>query len=266
MDKLTSFVEGYVGCLERNLQLRSEPTTKEDWYHGEMSSVIGGLIARQITLTMHLALSPHCWNGHVAPLFLRSMIDAHISLAWILKAPVERSKEYVAYGLGQEKLSLGHLERRLDSEVEDADLSSMIETKKDWINGHTMMALLEVNLGSWSGASVRQMCKDIDDEDFYHFSFTPFSACVHNSWHHISLYNCWPCENPLHKKHFVPAILETGYDLDFVYRSAKYASMSLRVFDKALGLKVSEIDPRQWVIDNEPPPDTSPRTQMDEEN
>lgn len=115
-----------------------------------------------------------------------------------------------------------------------------------------MMALVEVNLGSWSGSSVRKMCIDIDDEDFYHFSFTPFSSCVHNNWHHINLYNSWPCVNALHKGHLIPNILERPIDFDFLFRSAKYATMSLMAYDKALGIKPATITPREWVIENEP--------------
>ena len=32
-------------------------------------------------------------NGHIAPLILRCMTDAHITLAWILNDPQERAKK-----------------------------------------------------------------------------------------------------------------------------------------------------------------------------
>ena len=44
-------------------------------------SVIGGLLARQVTLSIELARSPNTWNGHSAPLFLRAMTDLHIALS-----------------------------------------------------------------------------------------------------------------------------------------------------------------------------------------
>lgn len=251
MNELKAFIDGYIDCLEKNLSLRLEPKTDCDWYFGEASSVIGSLLARQITLTMHLAMSPNCWNGHVAPLFLRSMIDAHISLAWILKDPNQRSKEYISYALGQEKLSKGHLKRKFEKDPQDDRLISMIESKSEWINNHMLMSLVEVNLGSWSGSSVRQMCIDINDEDFYNFSFSPFSACVHNNWYHLNLYNSWPCENPLHKNHFMPNILERPIDIDFLFRSGKYASMSLKAFDNALGLEIDCTPPKDWILENE---------------
>lgn len=250
MSAIKEFVDGYIDCVQSNLGPRQEPETDRDWYSGESTSVIGALIARQATLSKHLAISPNCWNGHVAPLFLRSMIDAHISLAWILQKPTERSLEYISYALGQEKLSIGHLERKNETEPGDA-LEQMIEVKRDWVNSHSRFELVEVNLGSWSGSSVRQMCQDIDDEDFYNFSFTPFSACVHNTWAHIGMYNSWPCANPLHKGHMIGSEVDVGIDVDFLFRSAKYLRMSLDVFDRALGLNLEIERPDEWIQENE---------------
>jgi hypothetical protein len=70
--------------------------------------VSSALLARQATLAIQLARSPVSWNGHVAPLFLRAMVDAHISLAWVLRDPVPRAKQFILYGLGQEKLFIEH--------------------------------------------------------------------------------------------------------------------------------------------------------------
>ena len=71
-------------------------------------SVIGGLLSRQVTLSMQMARSPHILNGHSAPLFLRAMTDLHIALSWIMLDLVERSKKYILHGLGEEKLIMEH--------------------------------------------------------------------------------------------------------------------------------------------------------------
>ena len=63
---------------------------------------IGGLLARQATLAIELARSPMMWIGNVAPLILRCMTDAYITLAWILDDRGDRAKKYTEYGLGQE--------------------------------------------------------------------------------------------------------------------------------------------------------------------
>lgn len=250
-EKLNEFINGYIECLISNLDVRTEPTNNVDWYFGETSSVVGTLLARQMTVSMHLASSPTCWNGHVAPLFLRTMIDGHISLAWILAEPEIRAREYISYSLGQAKLAAGHLRAKIEGGDKDPRVQRMLDTKEEWINHHMMMELVEVNLGSWSGSSVRQMCKDINDEDFYNFSFTPFSSCVHNTWEHIGIYNSWPCQNPLHKSHLIPAILDISPDLDYVFRTAKYASMSIRAFDEALGIEINQTLPIDYFKNEE---------------
>ena len=90
--------------------------------------VIGGLMARQATLTIQLAENPGIWNGHIAPLILRSMTDAHITLAWILSGDFqERSRKYILYGLGQEKKLIEHLKNE-----DDADMDAYIELKEKW--------------------------------------------------------------------------------------------------------------------------------------
>src|SRR2546425_12296655 len=60
---------------------------KPDIYEKQAHEAIGGLLSRQATLTIELAKAPSMWNGHVAPLILRCMTDAYITLAWILDKP-----------------------------------------------------------------------------------------------------------------------------------------------------------------------------------
>ena len=70
--------------------------------------VVGGLLARQAALASEFALNPPIWNAHSAPLFLRAIVENCITIAWILKDPDERAKQFIAYGLGQENLLLEH--------------------------------------------------------------------------------------------------------------------------------------------------------------
>ena len=178
------------------------------------------------------------------------MIDCHISFEWILQNPTTRAQEYIGYALGQAKLSLSHLEEKLHESPDDDRIKSMIEVKRSWISHHRMMQFVEVNLGSWSGASVRKMAQEIGDEDFYKFSFTPFSRCVHNTWEHVHLYNTVACRNPLHKFHELPAMADAPLDPDYLYRSAKYVSMSYRAYDRATGISGGPQMPRDFLWEN----------------
>ena len=75
---------------------------------GEEAEVVGALLARQCHLTLKLS-SVSLWDWSFGPLFLRAMTDAYITLAWILGDPLDRSRKFIDYGLGQEKLQAEHL-------------------------------------------------------------------------------------------------------------------------------------------------------------
>jgi hypothetical protein len=216
-------------------------------YNTETYEAIGGLLSRQVTLSINLASSPQIWNGHIAPLILRTMTDAHITLAWILLDPDERAKKYILYGLGQEKLYIENLK----SEAHDEDdlIKRMIEVRESWLNSQRADFLTEVNVGSWAGLNTREMASEADCQGLYKFAYTPFSGVAHNMWQHISKYNLVPCRNPLHKYHQVPDILEPPTDLDYVYRSAKYVDRSFEAFDKKYNLDITTPLPHDWFVE-----------------
>ena len=243
---LSDFLRGYIDNVLHGLSYRAESKPIHSWYNGEVSSVLNGLLGRQATLSVKLAQSPTNWDGHIAPLVLRSMIDCHISFEWILRDPKQRAQEYIGYALGQAKLSLAHLEEEMERRPDDKQLSLLVDSKREWIAYHRLIEFVEINLGSWSGSSVRAMAKEIEDEDFYKYSFTPFSSCVHNTWDHTHIYNTTRCNNPLHKYHHIPAMIDVGIDPDYLYRSAKYVSMTFKAFDKACGLSDGPMLPNQY--------------------
>ena len=82
-----------------------------DLTNPEIYEVVGALVARQVTLATQLASTPSIWNGHVAPLILRTMVDTYITLAWIFEKPIERAREFILYGLGQDKLYFEHIKK-----------------------------------------------------------------------------------------------------------------------------------------------------------
>jgi len=112
-------------------------------YDSETYEAIGGLLSRQVTLSISLASAPQIWNGHIAPLILRAMTDVHITLAWILLDPKERAKKYILYGLGQEKLYIEHL--KSEAVEEDNRINLMIEVRESWLNSQRADFLTEVN-------------------------------------------------------------------------------------------------------------------------
>ena len=250
MALLQDFVAKYEDNIRAGFDRRWSSITPEI-YNRRMHECIGGLLSRQASLTIGLARSPESWTVHVAPLFLRCMIDAYITLAWILDEPAERSEKYIKYGLGQEKLCIEHLQEGLR---EDPDLyegtlvEKTIEIRKSWLNSQLAEWGTEVNVGSMSGISTRQMAIDIGRESIYKHAYVPFSGAVHNMWQHVGNFNVEPCNNPLHKWHLVPKIKDFMWEPDFMYRSSKYMSITFEKFDEKMEVTCDIALPEEFFV------------------
>src|SRR5689334_2569634 len=117
LPRLVIILDAYITGVRAEMQARWD-AWKIDLTKSHLYEVVGGLLARQVTLATQLAGSPHIWNGHVAPLFLRAMTDACITLAWILEDPDTRTDQFIKYGLGQRKLWLEHFKAELTAKGE----------------------------------------------------------------------------------------------------------------------------------------------------
>lgn len=251
---LDKFLTEYCAVVTAGFQERWKNHTPEI-YHNETSEAIGGLAARQTTLALEIARNPGIWNGHVAPILLRCMTDTHITLAWILGAPQKRSKEYIRFGLGQEKLYLEYLENEAhnipEGEIDD-QLETLIRTRKAWLNSQLMEWAIDVNVGSWSGQSTREMAGEAGCESLYKFAYVPFSGPAHSMWQHVGIYNMLPCTNPLHKLHRIPIIGESSIEPDYLFRSSKYVSRTFTLITERLNLTCEVPLPDQFFLDYYP--------------
>jgi hypothetical protein len=246
-DDLMRFLENYCEIVTNGLNERWQKF-KIEIYEKETYEAIGGLLARQATLSTQLAMAPQIWNPHIAPLILRCMTDAHITLAWILRNHKDRASKYILYGLGQEKLYLEHLKKSEEEDGKDERVQKVIKLREAWLNSQKWEFMTEVDVGSWSGMNTRDMAKEAECESLYNFAYLPFSGSTHNMWQHVGIYNLKNCRNPLHKYHSVPTITETRLSTDFVYRSAKYVDRSYGLFDKTFGISVSTPMPHEWFV------------------
>ncbi|AAU37596.1 DUF5677 domain-containing protein [[Mannheimia] succiniciproducens] len=245
---LIRFIQSYETYLVSSFS-KLWSAVKVEYDKLEAYSVIGGLLSRQVTLAIQMTRSPNILNGHSAPLFLRSMTDLHITLAWIMLDLEERSKKYILYGLGEEKLLVEHYKKRIDDSPNNPEnelMEGMIETRLHWIDSQRRDFLVEVNLGSWSQLDYRKMAQEANCESLYTFAYKPFSQGAHNMWPHVSRYNCKYCESPLHKYHLIPDLFEAPADLDYLFRSCKYVHMAYEIFINKFGLDFSELMPLDW--------------------
>ncbi|KTC84339.1 DUF5677 domain-containing protein [Legionella cincinnatiensis] len=211
-------------------------------------SVIGGLLSRQVTLSLEMARSPNTLNGHSAPLFLRAMTDLHITLSWMMMDLEERTKLYILHGLGDTKLLIEHYKNQIDNNPDDTNehIEKLIEVKSAWINSQRNDFFVEVNLGHWAQLDTRKMSQESDCEDLYKFAYKTFSQSAHNMWSHVSVYNCKPCASSLHKHHLIPELFEAPLDLDYLYRSCKYVDKAYNLFINNFNLEPNFLLPLDW--------------------
>ncbi|MEZ4740850.1 MAG: DUF5677 domain-containing protein [Bdellovibrionota bacterium] len=192
--------------------------------------VIGALLARQVTLADQLANSPSIWNNHAAPLFHRAIADVYISLAWISKSPEERSQKFIEYGLGQVLLQTEHRKAQMKKDGIDSENDPIIEANLHWVDTFKFRDLVEVNVGAWSGLNTREMAEQAECIDFYNYVYTPFSGCVHSTWHQVSRLNTIIDPNPLHNYLMLPYVRDLAPDIDDFLLAAKYVKKSFRLF------------------------------------
>lgn len=230
INMLESIILQYVEDVRHDLSERWNSWSL-DLSENEVHEVVGALLARQVTLATNFAKSPSMWNAHIAPIFLRCMADVHISLNWILQDAPSRSKKYILYGLGQAKLQIEHRKAQAQQAGDDANEDPMIGILERWINSQRYLFLTEVEIGSWSGLSTREMAEEAGCLDFYRYVYMPFSASVHSTWHHIGRLNLTMCVNSLHRGHEIPVDPETEIDWSYLHLVAKYMDKTFRLFD-----------------------------------
>lgn len=197
----------------------------------EVNEVTGGLLARQGALAIGIAENTGLWNPNLGSLVLRAMADVHITLGWILMKAEERSRQFILHGLGQEKLLLEHLKAK---GIDDEATRSM----ESWIDGQRFTWLTEVNVGSWSESSIRDMADEAGLLDFYRLRYQPLSTAAHSMWNHLARVNLRVCTNPLHRYHRVPEVREFPPDYNCWDAAAAMLAATLAFFDEKTGIKV----------------------------
>lgn len=203
----------------------------------EVQEVIGALLARQATLVIELAKAITIWNGHIAPLVLRAMVDVYISLAWVFESPSERAKKFILHGLGQAKLNLEYRKRQLQEDGMKPEEDESCRVQEMWINSQQFTFLTEVDLGAWSGKSTREMAEEAGCIGLYNYAYTPFSLASHSMWPHLEPYNLQACRNPLHGWHKKACIRKSPWHIDYLSIGAKYVNKAFKLFDKKTGIK-----------------------------
>ncbi len=247
-DAFWQAIHAFVEYLSTQVHRRWDEWAHEhEQRHGH--EVVGGLLARQATLATEFALNPPMWNAHSAPLFLRSMVENCITIAWILRAPEERAKRFIAYGLGQENLLLEQRKADLCETGIDPDNDPVIQAWEQWLNAQRFTFLTEVNVGNW-GPNLRDMAQEAGLIELHRQDYTRWSSTTHNMWHHIVRFNLQYCANPLHGYHRVPVVPQLPSSPELLLRAAEFMDLAVRVFDEATGKSVGDLSAVE-VLDRE---------------
>jgi hypothetical protein len=200
--------------------------------------VIGGLLSRQVNLASELARNPGTWNSNMAPLVLRSMVEALITMAWILGDPHKRSDSFILYGLGQEKLLLENQKALMADDGLDPNEDQEIQQWEEWLNSHRYAHLTEVNVGDWGGVNLRTRAEESGQLDLHRNDYSRWSRAVHNMWQHLVRFNLQHCQNPLHGFQRVPRLPRLGIDPYYLEWSARYLDLTFNLFDEKTGVRV----------------------------
>ena len=219
--RLTEVIETFI--LNTQNEVRHVWNTWEiDINKKEIFEVIAGILTRQVSIATNFIVATNNWNNEIAPIIFRSMADNYINLVWILKDPLDRSRKFIAYGLGQEKLNMEHRKNQMISEGRNPENDPIIKSQKAWIEFQQYDFLTSVDIARWSGISVYQMAQEADCIDFYNYVYNPFSVAAHNMWNHIGKFNLKISDNPLHKYMFMPNFEQPGVEYFYAELVAKY--------------------------------------------
>jgi hypothetical protein len=83
--------------------------------------------------------------------------------------------------------------------------------------------------------------------DFYNYVYTPFSQCVHSTWHHVGRYNSQPSDRPLTSLLWVPDIADASGDVWNLHLVAKYLDRTFNLFDEKALQRSPTSEIRNWI-------------------
>jgi len=198
---------GFVAAVDTlGTELRSHQQRVEiDTYDATTDEVKFGLASRVFRLLRHVAADPDLWTNKLGPHVMRSMIDARIIIAWLIKQDdPELFGKFKAYGVGKRKLFKLQLEELMDrddlsTDESDEALHRRLEAE---VNQDVMEEFIKIDFGgSFSGKNIRQMAQEAGLAELYSLSYQPLSTEAHGEWGSLIAFDLRHCGNPLHRYH-----------------------------------------------------------------
>lgn len=159
--------------------------------------------------------SPPQWTTEHGSSIMRSLVEGHIVLRWLIKQDSDELYErFKDYGRGKLKLLNLHLEEYRETLDEvPQELDNQIEYLDALVNRDLMEEFQDISIeGNFAGVDTRKMAEQVDMLPDYRFTFSPASSGVHGEWAFLDQYILATCRNPLHRWHRIPDS-QLGYRL-----------------------------------------------------
>jgi Family of unknown function (DUF5677) len=210
-----------------------------DLYDPVKDEILLGLLSRSARLYVLLAEDPNLWARDMAGILLRCLAETAISFGYLAKSGKEEDfQRFREYGEGQEKLLMLHLEESHPEgkSLEGRDAKAI---KRDL--GVMAPALLQIELGSWSGKDTRKLASAAGLEHLYRLVFTPGSGDVHGTWASLSKSNLAYCSQALHRFHRLPSFSEPPFFLQVMIAAQDVFETCVQIGVETMGLP--ELDP-----------------------
>lgn len=195
LERNASRAESYLALLARSV--------KCDLYSPQRDEILLGLCARLIRLCVLMASDPNLWARDTAGIVLRCLGDTAITFGYLAKCgTADDFERFKAYGEGQQKLLMLQLQDNYAGEksLEGRSAGDLADEL-----GYFMPELLQIELGSWSKKTARELAQDSGMERLYRLVFTPTSGDVHGTWFSLKGSNLCVCGEVLHRFHRLPA-------------------------------------------------------------
>ncbi len=196
----------YNGKAAREYLAELQQKMNLDVYDPTRDEVLAGLFSRVTRLFTLMTENPLLWARDTAGIMLRCLTETAITFVYLAQQGTsEEFQAFVAYGEGQQKLLMLHLQ---DSYPKDRSLEgSDTETISD-LSGGFSAELTDIELGHWCKKNTRRLAGDAGMERLYRLVFSPTSDDLHGGWLSLKNSNLVRCSEVLHRFHRLPAYVE----------------------------------------------------------
>lgn len=210
-----------------------------DTFSPEKDEVINGLFFRIFRFFHSFRISFHFWAADIAEMTYRTMLESLFYLRFLTKENNdELYKEFIKYGIGQEKLFKAHLATLLDEKKIEStpELIEYINSSGDEIWDE----LVSIKLANFE--NLNKLAEKSDSKYDYAVHYQPYSITEHGQWPALKRYYLKRCKNPLHRYHFVGNARLPYMDLSFLLSTTDLFYEAYLIWIKMYNLK-DEVKP-----------------------